>query len=397
MNEELKKRIDTMMPILNERQLRQYLGAEAQSIGFGGIELISKISGKSRNTIVAGIKDNKSSEDFKGRVRRPGGGRKKITVKNPIIKEEVEAIVSSDTYGNPENILVYTTKSLRKIESILKEKNINVSHDTIADILKDLGYSLQLNQKLEQVGKNHPDRNKQFEFINQKIREFIEAGNPVISTDTKKKEILGNNKNDGQEYRKVKNPRAVMDHDFLTELGKVVPYGVYDVNKNEGFVNLGISADTAEFAIESISRWWQTLGKNTYPNATELYINCDGGGSNGSRVRLWKYQLQQLANITGLKIHVSHFPPGTSKWNKIEHKMFCYISKSWRGQPLISVETTVNLISSTTTTKGLKIKCERDDKHYELGIKVSDEEFNKINIKKEDICPEWNYIISPNN
>lgn len=395
MSEEQKKRIETMLPLLNERQLRQYLGAEAESIGFGGIELVSNISGKARNTIVAGIKDNNSGEEFNNRVRRVGGGRKLIKIKIPEIVKEIENIVKNETFGNPENPLSYTTKSLRKIESILKGKGYSIGYDVIGDVLKELGYSLQLNQKMLQVGTAHPDRNTQFEFINNKSLEFIKANEPVISVDTKKKEMIGNYKNNGSEYREKKNARQVLDHDFITELGKVVPYGIYDVSKNEGFVNLGVSSDTAEFAIASIVRWWFTLGKNTYPNATKIFINCDSGGSNGYRVKLWKYQLQYLSNLTGLEIHVSHFPPGTSKWNKIEHRMFCYISKSWRGQPLISVETTIDLISNTTTTKGLKIECIRDNNKYELGKKVSDEEFNKINIKKETTCPDWNYIIYP--
>jgi hypothetical protein len=247
-----------------------------------------------------------------------------------------------------------------------------------------------------QVGTTHPDRNEQFEFINAKSGQFIQQGQPVISVDTKKKELIGNFKNGGAEYRQKKRPLPVLDHDFpLEELGKVAPYGVYDINRNEGFVNLGISHDTAEFAVESIARWWQTLGRNTYPHATKLYINSDNGGSNGSRARLWKKQLQVLANMTGLELHISHFPTGTSKWNKIEHKMFCYISKNWRGTPLISIETVINLIANTATSKGLKIICVKDDNKYELGTKVSDKEFSEINLTRDDFHGDWNYTISP--
>jgi hypothetical protein len=263
-------------------------------------------------------------------------------------------------------------------------------------MLEEMGYSLQLNQKMLQIGESHPDRNSQFEFINGKAKRFLKAGIPVISIDAKKKENVGNFINNGRVYRNTKNPVKVLDHDFpIQELGKVTPYGVYDVNRNEGFVNLGISKDTAEFAVESISRWWLTLDKNTYPKATKLYINCDADGSNGYKNRLFKYQLQEFADQSGIEVHVSHFPPGTSKWNKIEHRMFCYISSHWKGQPLISVETVITLIGSTTTTTGLKIKCVKDDSNYALGIKVSDEDFATINIKNELTCPDWNYIISP--
>jgi transposase len=397
MSTELEKRIKTMMPILNERQLRQYLGAEAESIGFGGIERVAKISRKSRNTIVAGIKDNRKNEDFGKRIRREGGGRKSIKSTMPQIINEIEKIVINETYGNPDAPLSYTTKSLRKIQSYLNEKGYMIGYDVVGDILKELGYSLQLNQKMLQVGNEHPDRSKQFQYINSKSLEFLGANEPVISIDAKKKEMVGNFKNDGKVYSEKKSPIKVFDHDFpLKELGKVVPYGVYDIAKNEGFVNLGLSKDTAEFAVESIARWWLTVGKNTYPEANRLYINCDGGGSNGARVRMFKLQLQEFANQSNLEVHISHFPPGTSKWNKVEHKLFCFISSNWRGQPLISVEAIIKLISSTSTTKGLKVTCMRDDNKYEIGKKVSDSDFDKINIVREDICPEWNYIIQPN-
>jgi len=285
---------------------------------------------------------------------------------------------------------------LRNIEKTLREKGFDISHDKIGDLLKELGYSLQQNRKMLQVGVAHPDRNAQFEYINKKSEEFIEEGQPVISIDTKKKELIGNFKNSGAEYTKKEEPREVFDHDFpIEELGKVVPYGIYDINRNTGFVNLGVSHDTAEFAGESILRWWQTLGKNTYPDAEKLYINSDNGGSNGSKIRLWKKQLQEIANITGLEIHVSHFPPGTSKWNKIEHKLFCYITKNWRGTPLISIETVINLISNTTTSKGLKVVCLKDDNKYELGIKITDEELAALNITRDAFHGDWNYVVLP--
>jgi len=386
-----------MMPKLNEKQLRQYLGSEAEALGRGGIAIIARISGKSRNTIVAGMKENQIGENTPERIRRGGGGRKPTKVKYPNISKEIECIVSDTTFGNPENPLSYTTKSIRKIQQILNEKEYEIGYDVVADILKELGYSLQLNQKMLQVGEEHPDRDKQFQFINKKAKSFLKAGSPVISIDAKKKENVGNFINEGRTYRKKGDPISVLDHDFpIKELGKVTPYGIYDIGRNEGFVNLGISSDTSEFAVESISRWWMTLGKNTYPNATRLYVNCDGGGSNGSRNRLFKFQLQQFVNQSGITVHVSHFPPGTSKWNKIEHRMFCYITSHWRGQPLISVETVIQLIGSTTTTTGLKIVCVKDDTVYKIGIKVSDEDFATINIKDVGTLPTWNYIISPN-
>jgi transposase len=394
---DIENKIKQMIPILNEKQLRQYLGSEAEALGRGGIAIIARISGKSRNTIVAGIKENKSGEDATNGIRKAGGGRKSTKEKYPDITKDIERIVSDTTFGNPENPLSYTTKSTRKIQKILNEKGYEIGYDVVANILKELGYSLQLNQKMQQVGEEHPDRNKQFEFINNKAKKFLKAGVPVISIDAKKKENIGNFINHGRTYRKKKDPTKVLDHDFpIKELGKVTPYGVYDIGKNEGFVNLGISSDTSEFAVESISRWWMTLGKNTYPKAKKLYINCDGGGSNGSRNRLFKFQLQQFANQSGLEVHVSHFPPGTSKWNKVEHRMFCYITSHWKGQPLISVETVIQLIGSTTTTTGLKILCVKDDTVYEIGVKVSDTDFATINIKNVKTLSAWNYIISPN-
>jgi transposase len=392
----LERKIAQMMPKLNEKQLRQYLGSEAEALGRGGVATIARISGKSRNTIVAGMKENRYGEDVTEGIRKSGGGRKSIKEKYPDILKEIESIISDATFGNPENPLSYTTKSTRKIQQILQEKEYEVGHDVVGDILKEQGYSLQLNQKMLQVGEEHPDRDKQFQFINSKAKKFLKAGVPVISIDAKKKENIGNLKNNGRTYRRKKDPTKVLDHDFpIKELGKVTPYGVYDIGRNEGFVNLGISADTSEFAVESISRWWLTLGKNTYPKTKKLYINCDGGGSNGSRNRLFKFQLQQFANQSGLEVHVSHFPPGTSKWNKVEHRMFCYISSHWKGQPLINVETVIQLIGSTTTTKGLKIICVKDTTVYKIGKKVSDKDFMAINIKAVKILPAWNYIISP--
>ena len=397
MNSANEERIMKILPILNEKQRRLYLGAEAESLGYGGVKEIHELTGMSMTTIIRGKTELKLGKGVNtDNVRDTGGGRKATSKKFINVKEEIEKIVTNRTFGNPENVIFWTTKSLRKIREALEDQSIFISHETIAGLLKEMGYSLQLNQKMIQAGTPHPDRNAQFEYINAKCQKLISEGQPVISIDTKKKELVGNFKNNGTAYLKEKNPTKVLDHDFpIKELGKVAPYGIYDIGRNEGFVNLGISHDTAEFAVESILRWWMTLGKNTYPNAAKLYVNCDNGGSNGSRSKLFKKQLQQMANITGLEIHVSHFPPGTSKWNKIEHKMFCYISKHWRGQPLISIEVIISLISSTTTKTWLKIICIKDDNAYELGIKVSDDEIAELNLIKDRFHGDWNYVVCP--
>jgi hypothetical protein len=393
----LSLKIKQIMPLLNEKQLRRYLGSEAEALGYGGIQIISEISGKSRETIAKGIEENRLNEPDTNRIRRVGGGRKSLTEKYPELKQEIENIVKDCTFGNPENPLAYTTKSTRKIKQILNAKGYEIGHNVIGNILEECGYSLQLNQKMLQVGKEHPDRNTQFDHINKKSKEFLALKEPVISIDAKKKELVGNFKNNGKTYKKKGDPTKALDHDFMIkELGKVTPYGIYNINCNEGFVNLGISKDTAEFSVESVSRWWLTIGQHTFPEASKLYINCDSGGSNGNRNRLFKLQLQEFANQSNLEVHVSHFPPGTSKWNKIEHSLFCYISSHWRGQPLINIETIIALIGSTTTTTGLKVKCVKDENTYKIGIKVSDEDFNKISIKHEETCPAWNYIIYPN-
>ena len=396
--EQIRMLWDSMKTTLNEKQRRQYTATLAITYGYGGATVVHKITGMSLNTITAGKKELGCETDSEsGRVRKRGGGPKCLKEKYPDIKERVKEIVDGSTYGNPEKILSWTTESLRSIQMKLADRyGINASYVTVGTILEELGYSKQANQKMLQVGEPHPDRNEQFELINEMAKIFILDGQPVISVDTKKKENVGNFKNNGREYRKNKNPRQVLDHDFpLKELGKVAPYGVYVINDNTAYVNLGTSHDTSEFAVESINRWWETVGKNTFAEAKKLYINCDSGGSNGSRVRLWKYQLQQFATRTGLEIYVSHFPPGTSKWNKIEHRLFCYISKNWAGIPLIDVETIVNLISSTTTNTGLSVICEFDNNIYPLKQKVSDKEFEKINIRKMSPFTEWNYIIFP--
>jgi len=390
---------DSMKLQLNEMQRRQYAATLAKAYGYGGATVVNEITGVSLNTITAGKKELESKVKLEtGRVRKPGGGPKWLEERYPDIQENVQNIVDGSTYGNPEKVLSWTTKSLRSIQKELMDKyNIKASYTTVGEILESLGYSKQVNQKMLQVGEPHPDRNAQFEFIDKKAKEFIEKGEPVISVDTKKKENIGNFKNCGQEYRKNKDPRKVLDHDFpIEELGKIAPYGIYNLNHNIGFVNVGISRDTAEFAVESISRWWETVGKHTFPHATKLLIACDCGGSNGNRARLWKYQLSQLSKRIGVEIHVSHFPPGTSKWNKVEHRLFCYISKTWQGKPLVNIETAINLIGSTTTSTGLKVICQRDDTVYELAKIVSDEDFESINIEKIIPFGNWNYLLKAN-
>jgi transposase len=386
---------DNMKLQLNEKQRRQYAATLAITYGYGGATVVHKITGISLNTITAGKKELKQKTDVNiGRVRKTGGGPKWLEERYPNIQKHVRDIVEGSTYGSPEKVLSWTTESLRSIQRTLAaEYKISTSHVTVGAILEDMGYSKQANQKMLQVGESHPDRNAQFEFINGKAKEYIEAGEPVISVDTKKKESIGNFKNPGQEYRRNSEPRKVLDHDFpVKELGKIAPYGIYNLNHNIGFVNVGTSHDTAEFAVESISRWWGVVGKRTFPNASKLLITCDSGGSNGNRTRLWKYQLSQLAKCIGIEIHICHFPPGTSKWNKVEHRLFCYISKNWQGKPLVSVETAINLIGSTTTTTGLKVICQRDNNVYELAKTVTDEDYKSINM--ETIAPfdNWNYI-----
>jgi hypothetical protein len=385
-----------MLPILDERQRRLYLANEALSYGRGGISYVSRITGMSRTTITKAVDELNSSEEIDGKTRRSGGGRKYAETYYPDIEEKIHMIIDGKTYGDPMRVLSYTTESLRKIQAELEKESISVGYVTIGKILDAMGYSKQINQKLLQAGEPHPDRNAQFEHINNTAEDFLKAGEPVISVDTKKKEKIGNFKNDGSEYRPEKQPRKVLDHDFpLKELGKIAPYGIYTVNNNVGFVNVGTSHDTSEFAVESISRWWETVGKHTFPTARKLYITCDCGGSNGNRARMWKYQLQQFADHTHLETVVSHFPRGASKWNKVEHRLFCYITKNWQGQPLVDVQTAVDLIGTTRTTTGLKVICVRDDTEYELARKVSDEDFAAINLVTIVPFESWNYRILP--
>lgn len=399
--ETIESKFQSLEPHLNEKTLRIWAAIEAQSLGRGGITYVSKATGLSRTTIYEGIKESETEtsqrrdKNHTYRIRKPGGGRKKIKEKYPTIFQDIESLLEPVTRGDPESSLRWTCKSTTKLAEELQAMGHDVSQRTVCDLLSELGYSLQSNRKTKE-GANHPDRNAQFLHISELVKKFQERRQPVISVDAKKKELIGEFKNNGREWCKKGEPTEVNIHDFVDrELGKVVPYGVYDLSVNKGWVNVGIDHNTAEFAVESIRRWWYEMGKPIYPEATDLLITADCGGSNGNRVRLWKFELQKLADELSIMIHVCHFPPGTSKWNKIEHRMFCYISQNWRGRPLTSREVVVNLISNTQTSNNLEIKAALDEKKYYTGIKVTDEEFNSIMIEKSEFHGDWNYRIKP--
>ena len=394
------ERIRNTMVLLNEKQKRLYLANEAKSMGRGGITEVSRVSGVSRVTITAGMKEI-NGEGYEGkaetRSRKEGGGRKLKEEEKPEIIEMLKEFVEPYIKGDPMNPLKWASKSQRSIEQVFAAKGYKISDTTIGEILKSEGYRQQVNRKELAIAANHPDRNAQFEHINKTAKEQMALGKPVISIDAKKKENIGNFKNNGAEYRQKGEAVKVLDHDFpIKELGKATPYGVYDIMKNAGFVNVGISNDTAEFAVESIKRWWYEMGAATYPNADTIYITADAGGSNGARVRLWKVALQGLSNELGMALQISHFPPGASKWNKIEHRLFSFISKNWRGQPLFSLAVIVDLIGATTTDTGLTVKCVVDYNEYKKGIDVSDDQLAAVNLIHHDFHGDWNYFISPN-
>jgi hypothetical protein len=401
--EMIKKRFKLLAPLLDERQIRLYVAAEALVHGRGGISLASHATGISRPTISAGCKELLELDTAKptpsattGRVRKTGGGRKRAIDLDETLRGDLESLIEPVTRGDPESPLRWTSKSVRNLADELKKKGHITSHRMVAELLREAGYSLQANRKTLE-GSAHPDRNAQFEYIHQKVKEFQSCGQPVVSVDTKKKELVGDFKNGGRELRRKGDPEKVRVYDFeIRELGKAAPYGVYDQTRNMGWVNVGTDHDTAAFAVESIRGWWITMGQEAYPEAHRLLITADGGGSNGTRVRLWKTELQKLANETGLIVTVCHLPPGTSKWNKIEHRLFSYISQNWRAKPLVSHEVIVNLIVSTTTRTGLTVKCELDTKKYPKGIKVTDEELQQVKIIRDEFHGEWNYAIHPN-
>lgn len=391
----IRYRWDMVGSRLDERGGRLFAAAEVRTAGWGGLAIVSRITGLARSTINRGEDDLAAEPLTKGRVRRAGGGRKAVSEADPRLVPELKRLVEPATLGDPMRPLIWVSKSMDKLAETLTAMGHPISADTVRKELVKLGFSRQYNRKADE-GARHPDRNAQFEHINAKVVAAQAAGQPVISVDTKKKELVGNFRNGGSDYRPKGDPQRVNVHDFADkELGKAVPYGVYDVAANAGFVSVGITSDTAEFAVEAIRSWLGRMGRKRYPKAQELTITADCGGSNGARLRLWKVELQKLADETGLVLHVHHYPPGTSKWNKIEHRMFCHITQNWRGRPLTDRLAIVELIGATTTKTGLKVECALDTRNYEKGIKVSDAEMKTLNIEGDDFHPEWNYTIRP--
>jgi transposase len=394
----LRKKFRILCDVLDERGRRVWAAAEANSLPRGGVSLVAQATGLSRSTIHAGIRELKAGRTKPlpaGRIRRAGGGRKTLTFHQPDLLKALEQLVEPLTRGDPESFLRWSAKSTRKLTQELQRQGYNIGDRKVAALLHQMGYSLQANAKTLE-GKQHPDRNAQFEYLNARTKSYLEQGLPVISVDTKKKELVGSYKNNGQEWQPQGEPQKTLVHDFPDkELGKAIPYGIYDVGRNEGWVSVGIDHDTAEFAVDSILAWWKYMGSKAYPDATRLMIMADGGGSNASRSRLWKASLQRLANLTGLQLDVSHFPPGTSKWNKIEHRMFSFITQNWRAMPLVSYQTIIQLISNTKTTAGLKIKAMLTRKTYPSGIEVPASAMAQLNLKPDDFHGDWNYSLLP--
>ncbi len=389
-------RYAAIKPFLTNEQLRRvYAAAEAKVIGYGGTSVMYRITGIDRATIAKGLDEIKHSDRVDiSRIRKIGGGRKKIEELNPRVKNTLIVLLESSTCGDPQSPLKWTKKSLHNLKDALQAMGHEISHMTVHRLLTELGYSMQGNQKALEGNSQHPDRNEQFEYINNTVKSFQKKSQPVISVDTKKKELVGNYHNNGKEYHPKGQAPKVNGHDFEDkEKGVVRPYGIYDMMNNEGWVNVGTDKDTATFAVESIRRWWSSMGSKSYPDATELLITADSGGSNGARLRLWKYELQKLATELQMVITVCHFPPGTSKWNYIEHRMFAHISQNWRGRPLESHEVIINLIGHTKTKTGLNIKCALDFNQYETGIKTTDKQMKEINLVKHSFCGNWNYTI----
>ena len=392
----IRLRYEALKPVLDEQGRRRFAAAEAQAAGHGGVKAVARITGIARSTIGRGLAELRSAVAPQAdRVRRPGGGRKPLTSTDPSLLDDLRELVEPATRGDPETPLKWTAKSLRNLTAGLRRLGHRISHNTVGSLLRELGYSLQANRKTRE-GTSHPDRDAQFGYINDQVKAALAAGEPAISVDTKKKELVGDFKNSGREWRPKGNPEPVRVHDFLIrQLGRAVPYGVYDIGENAGWVSVGIDHDTASFAVNAIRRWWHQMGHARYPNATRLTITADGGGSNGARLRLWKRELQKLADELGLEITVCHLPPGTSKWNKIEHRMFSFITQNWRGRPLVSHQVIVQLIAATTTTTGLKVHCEIDPASYPAGVKVPNAEFAQINLERHAFHGDWNYTIMP--
>ena len=392
---QLSTKLNTVLPHLNERQKRLFLAAEAKTLGWGGISKVASATGVSRVTIYKALKEIKLHPSVSERIRKCGGGRKGIDVQHPDLLKELESLVDPVTRGDPMSPLRWTCKSTRQLSNELVQQGYGVSHVTVADLLHRLDYSLQGNVKTLE-GADHEDRDDQFNYINKKVKQFLDRRQPVISVDTKKKELVGKFKNGGREWQPKGKPEEVEIHDFASqESPKVIPYGIYDIGKNMGWVNVGCDHDTASFAVASIRRWWLSMGQEVYPEAEELLICADGGGSNGYRVRLWKVELQTLATEMGLHITTCHFPPGTSKWNKIEHRLFSHISMNWRGRPLVSHEVIVKLIGKTSTRNGLRVKAKLDKRKYPTKVKVSNEEMERVKLKPHSFHGEWNYSINP--
>lgn len=403
MVEVVASKFDRLRSVMNEKLKRHWAACEAMAIGRGGIAAVSEATGMSPTTIRKGIREIEekypelAQEAGSGRIRRPGAGRHRLTEHDATLEKALRDLVDPATRGDPMSPLLWTSKSTRKLAKELQGLGHHVSYRTVARMLNEMEYSLQANARTRE-GKQHPDRDAQFEYINNKVRSFQRRGLPVISVDAKKREIVGNFANRGREWQRRKQPEKVGTHNFADKaLGVAIPYGVYDQTQNNGWVSIGVAHNTAAFATATIREWWYRMGSVTYPSAAELLITADSGGSNGIRCRLWKRRLQELANDLNLKLTVCHFPPGTSKWNKIEHRMFCHITENWRGRPLLSRAVIVNLIGNTTTASGLTIKAEVDMRSYPKGVKVSDEELAAINIKKHKFHGDWNYTILPGN
>jgi transposase len=397
----IKKKFKMLSGYLQERTVRAWAAAEALGMGRGGISAVAAATGLSRTTVHTAVNELISKPavrpDMVARQRKPGGGRQRLTRKDPALLEELDRLIDPATRGDPESPLRWTSKSTTKLAAALTEAGHPISQRTVCDLLAEMGYSLQSVRKSRE-GAEHPDRDAQFQYIDRRVKEYLRASQPVISVDTKKKELVGDFKNPGREWQPKGRAEKVRVHDFADpRLGKVTPYGVYDLAANQGWVSVGVDHDTAEFAVESIRRWWRWMGRLRYPRAKRMLITADGGGSNGSRVRLWKVALQRLVNEIRIPVSVCHFPPGTSKWNKIEHRMFCHISQNWRGRPLVSREVIIALIGSTTTKQGLKIKAVLDERPYEAGIKVSKAELAQVKLEPADFHGEWNYTIRPQN
>jgi hypothetical protein len=395
----IRSRFRSMKSSLNEKTRRLFAAAEAKDLGRGGVTAVSRATGVSRRAIYVGLREIKKKPIFHSdgrlRIRQPGAGRKKLTDGNESVIIDLDALIEPTSKGDPIISLRWTSKSLRKLSAALTLRGHTVSPMSVHNLLNEMGYSLQGNKK-EVEGKQHPDRNDQFNYINSQIRHCIEDSSPAISVDTKKKEKVGNFSNTGREYSKKDEPVRTLTHDFLIkELGKVNPYGIYDIAHNKGWIGLGIDHDTSAFAVATIGRWWRRMGSKIYKNPKRILITADCGGSNGYRVRLWKVELQKLSTKLNLPIQVCHFPPGTSKWNRIEHRLFSFISQNWRGKPLISHAVILNLIAATKTTTGLKVRCELDPKSYPKGIKVSAKELSTVKIQQNKFHGEWNYTIFP--